>query len=243
MTTVLEIDVGNTRTKWRFLDEEGLVAARGVGVGDQALLAMLGSAPAPERVRIACVRDAEFQLSLSARIAAAWCVNSEFARARAARAGLRNAYTRPELLGVDRWLAMLAAGSINAGPYCVLDAGSAVTLDLVDGAGQHLGGYIVPGVAMQRASLLEKTAIRLAEPLGDGELTPGCSTNAAIRNGVIGMLVGWVCDELQLRFGGEAELFLTGGDAPLLAKHLQRRSLCCTLIPDLVLDGLRIELP
>ncbi|MDP1069535.1 type III pantothenate kinase, partial [Klebsiella pneumoniae] len=61
-------------------------------------------------------------------------------------------------MGVDRWLAMLAAWQ-RVGQSCwVVDCGSAITLDLLDAEGRHQGGYILPGLRLMQQSLLGNTA-------------------------------------------------------------------------------------
>ena len=62
--------------------------------------------------------------------------------------GLRNGYRDPAQLGVDRWLAMCAAWQQFPGSLCVVDAGTAVTIDVVAADGAHSGGLILPGVCL-----------------------------------------------------------------------------------------------
>jgi len=60
---------------------------------------------------------------------------------------LVNSYKEPKNLGSDRWLAMIASYELSLGEgFIVVDIGSAVTIDLVDNAGTHLGGIIFPGL-------------------------------------------------------------------------------------------------
>ena len=73
--------------------------------------------------------------------------------------GVRNGYRRPDQLGVDRLLGMVAARAKGKGPFCVVDVGTAVTIDLVDSGGNHLGGLILPGERLARDCLLAETSI------------------------------------------------------------------------------------
>src|SRR3546814_5490867 len=73
-----------------------------------------------------------------------------FARSSAGWHGLRNAYREPERLGVDRWLAMIAAWHTHRGAACIANAGTALTVDVIDAQGQHLGGIIAAGLAAQQ---------------------------------------------------------------------------------------------
>jgi type III pantothenate kinase len=94
-----------------------------------------------------------------------------------------------ETAGADRVAAALA---LRPGPAVAVDAGTAVTVDLVDGAGRYLGGFIAPGPAAAAAGLASVTA-RL--PRLDGAptpLSPGRETRAALAAGTWGMAVGGV---------------------------------------------------
>lgn len=239
---MLELDVGNTRIKWRRLGPQGTSVASGVEAGKDGVFEFLAQEGVPSRVRISCVRDQAFRSELASAIESCWGLVPEFAESVASYAGLSNAYAIPEKLGVDRWLAMLAAQEIASGKFCVLDAGSALTLDFVEEGGRHLGGYIVPGLSMQKKVLLQNTAIRIPEFESGAQLVPGRSTEAAILNGVMSMAISWIVEERHEHLGG-SELFLTGGDALLLMGYLQKKEISCSLVPELVMDGLSIALP
>ncbi len=60
-------------------------------------------------------------------------------------AGVTSAYQQPQRLGVDRWLALLGGYSMGVTDAMIIDAGSAITVDLLKKDGQHLGGAILPG--------------------------------------------------------------------------------------------------
>ena len=240
---ILDLDVGNTRLKWRSVDSQGKVLARGAQGSSETFAMFSRQLEAPQRVRVACVRDPVFKGQLQARIEAQWGVVAEFAKSAPQMAGVSTAYAQPENLGVDRWLTLLAAKARGARACCIIDAGSALTVDLMQADGQHLGGYIVPGLAMQRASLLERTAIRLPAQGVWGADTPGTSTGAAIHNGILSMTVAWVVavSDAVLKSGGV--LYLTGGDAQVFSAALQARAVPHELATDLVLEGLAKALP
>lgn len=240
---ILDLDAGNTRLKWRVVDSQGVPLSRGAQSAGDPLEALLPQASAPQRIRVACVRDTLFRDQLQARINACWGLEAEFAKSQRLCAGVVSAYAQPEKLGVDRWLTLLAARARQQQACCIIDAGSALTVDLLRGDGQHLGGYIVPGLAMQRVSLLERTAIRLTAAAAWEDLTPGASTSAAIHNGIMSMIVAWLVamSEPVLHSGGK--VYLTGGDAQVLSAHLEARSIPYELVADLVLEGLAAALP
>ena len=240
---IIDLDVGNSRLKWRSVDLQGVVLGRGVQSSTDPLTEIATQLGVPKRVRVASVRDALFAEQLRARIKTCWGLEAEFAKSTLHAGGVINAYAQPENLGVDRWLTMLAARARWQGACCIIDAGSALTVDLLRTDGQHLGGYIVPGLAMQRGSLLERTAIRLNEQVAWSGCAPGASTSAAIHHGILSMTVAWliVVSEPVLSTGGV--LYLTGGDAHVISAHLKSRSIVHELLEDLVLEGLAAALP
>ena len=239
---VLDLDIGNTRTKWR-------CAALGGALPAPELPAL---AAKPRRVRIANVGGD--QKALAAAVRGRYGISAEFAMVTPTLGGVRCGYRQPEQLGIDRWLATVAAWRQAQAATVVVGAGTAITVDFVAADGRHLGGYIAPGLALLAAALSRGTAdagIRAAAtpPSEDaprrndapGTLAvgaPGCSTTEAVASGVATMLAGFV--EAAVAGAAEAEVFLTGGDAPALAGVWQRP---LRQVPTLVLDGLAIALP
>ena len=73
-------------------------------------------------------------------------------------AGVRIAYAEPSRLGVDRFLALLGAHARGPGPWLLVSAGSALTVDLLDSSGQHRGGVIAPSPEHMRAALAARFA-------------------------------------------------------------------------------------
>lgn len=241
---ILDIDAGNSCIKWRFTGP-GPTVMRGIATSMRELEDALGSSPAPARVRLASVRGPDWSGSLHGYVRDTWSVEMEEAVSTRHASGVTNAYREPGRLGVDRWLAMLAARSRCERLFAVVDCGTALTLDVVGADGMHLGGYIVPGLSLQRQSLKGMSRIRLSDEVSsDDPLRPGRSTDEAIRNGGIAMLTGWLCNEARVRQAAEgAGLFVTGGEADVLALGLERAGLSVRREPDLVLDGLALAMP
>src|SRR5690606_16101045 len=105
------------------------------------------------RMLVASVRGDGFKKVFSSVMTEKWHLQPEFATVTASCAGVQNGYVVPEKLGVDRWLALLAAYTTAAGPCCVVDCGTTITVDFVDRTGRHRGGYIVPGLHLMRDAL------------------------------------------------------------------------------------------
>lgn len=237
---ILELDAGNTRLKWRLLDTAGqrLDAGTLMMSDEQALSVVRERGNRAGHIRIASVAGAEFDQ----RLRDWWqCAERQldFAQARQQAAGVTNAYAEPSSMGVDRWLAMLAGFHRAGGACMVIDCGSAITVDLVDAAGCHRGGYIVPGLLMLERALLSGTqGVRFDRATEALATRPGRSTAEAVCHGTLFMASAWLsrcqllCQELC---GSAAKYYITGGDAERLIGLLDQH---CELVPDLVLDGL-----
>lgn len=242
---ILLIDIGNTRLKWAELRAGQLSAqsARShLSTGRRELLEdMLSSADVPDRVLVSNVGGRDIGDACTAAIRQKWGIEPEFVTASAHAAGVTNAYREPEKLGVDRWLAVIAAYSRNQGPACVVSVGTAMTIDGVDAAGRHLGGSIVPGPRLMVSSLLGGTS-EIATRMSDHDITYSAfskHTGAAVVQGCAQALAGLVdraVAEMQRSVGAQPKLLLTGGASdvisPLIAAH--------EVVPDLVLRGLAI---
>ena len=239
---ILELDIGNSRIKWRTLSAQGQPVARGHGSrrdlpGGEVSWDDLLPARGIRRMRVANVAGPEVAVHLGRWARDALGIVPEYARATACIAGVASGYREPEKLGVDRWLALLA-GWHELGRACaVVDAGTAVTIDVLDDSGAHQGGYIVPGLTLMLNALLSGTSgVRLdAGPVVS--LAAGNCTSDAVLRGCTAMTVALI---ERVRSGSELPLVLTGGDAGLLAPWLTAPSL---LRPELVLDGLALALP
>lgn len=238
---ILELDCGNSFIKWRLLDRHGcrlgdIRVARSVAEITSAALSV-----EPERVRLVSVRSAPETLEIIQAVKSCWQVPVAVATPARARGGVTNGYREYERLGLDRWLAVIAAYDLYPGPCVVFDLGTAVTVDLVDAAGQHLGGFIAPGLGLMRDQLLRQTRnIRYAPLLPDtGVLDqPGIDTGEAVERGCVSMLRAYVAaqaDSARQRLGPSAKGIVTGGDANLVADMDQ-----LLIIPDLVFRGLAL---
>lgn len=239
---ILEIDAGNTSLKWRW---RGSAASSVRGL--KQLESAIADVGRPDEVLVCNVRGEEFEAELAAWFADRWELRPRFATVARACGGVTIQYPDPARLGPDRWLAMLAGFRCARGSCVIVDSGTALTIDLLDAGGLHLGGYIMPGLETSRAALTRNTSIRLS-PADVAESTePGNDTGDAVRNGTLFMLCSAVHAALE-RFERQREdpmVILTGGDAALLDAFLEKelgRDGVAT-VPDLVLDGLALACP
>ena len=152
--------------------------------------------------------------------------------------GVTLAYEDPGTLGADRLAALIAAKVGCQGNTCIVDCGTAVTVDVLDPEGMHRGGVIFPGLASMRAALEMDTAIDLNREAGSLAI-PATSTRDAIYSGCLSAVAGGIShavDRMQAEGKPFEQIILTGGDAelllPLLAQPVIHK-------PDWVLEGLR----
>ena len=150
-------------------------------------------------------------------------------------------YPRPETIGPDR-LANAVAVSLRYGyPSVVVDFGTAVTFDVVDGKGRYVGGIIAPGLAAMTEYLHEKTALLPRIQIRDVKTIIGKNTEEAMLIGAVHGYRGLI-RELVVRLKRELKVrrlpvVATGGYARLMASGLPEIT---AVEPLLTLEGLRL---
>lgn len=246
---ILELDCGNSLIKWRVVRRHDLVTVvGGVADSDQALLTQLRASGVVDihYCRMVSVRSEQETDALRVGLETAFPVTVHIAAPATELSGVVNGYREYQRLGMDRWLA-LVAGHCLAGRGClVLDLGTAVTSDLVDAAGKHLGGYIAPGMPLMRSQLRTHTRrIRYGDDAAHEalqNLLPGQETSEAVERGCVLMLRGFVREQIALAnrlLGDDCAVYLTGGDAELVKDESAR----AVVLPDLVFLGLALACP
>lgn len=244
---ILELDAGNTSIKWRVVNKEGVVqvAVERVLQEDLDKVAERWAEFGISKARVSCVAGQAVGDVLDGVLNKALGVLPRFAQTQKLFDGLEISYEDPARLGVDRWLAMLAARRLSDGGCCVIDCGSAITVDVVRVDGVHRGGYIVPGLRLMRRALLGDTKqIKLDSRYVESATRWGVSTDQAVNFGICRMVVSLiesVADELNAD-ERQCDIYLTGGDADVIHSML-RSDLDTVIVPELVLDGLAIALP
>ena len=233
----LLIDIGNSRVKWALtpphhagaLAEDEAAAHQGDPAGIVALLPECR----PARIAVSQVLGAEVGARLGLALQSRYGIAPVLARVRPDHCGLRIAYADPARLGVDRWLAMLAARRLSlAQPVIIAMAGTALTLDVVDAHGRHLGGFIAPGLHTARRAMLASTRFDhqpgQEDPAGLGATTEACVASGA-RLACLGAL-----DRGAALAPANAQKWIGGGDAATLAPDLPN----WRVVPNPVLSGL-----
>lgn len=243
MAGVLLIDIGNTRIKWLLASElNGNAPPHALDHGNDW---DCGPPPCwsglvkPTMVHVANVAGRRAAGAVRRWCDGLWGLEPVFAVSEARGHGVINGYADVAQMGVDRWLALIAAWRELGEACCVIDAGTAITLDVLDERGSHLGGWIAPGVGLMQAALDRGTSqVRLLtdDPYGVfGRDTAGCveaGACAAVRG-----LVAEALFRVDQALGANVPFVVTGGAADKLKPALPSASL---LRPALVLRGLAL---
>ena len=234
----LLIDLGNSRLKWA-QQAPGLWRT-GAALLEHALPSLLDrlwrDMDVPQKIVICSVSTSERMQALEQWVQARWSVTPRIVRAQAEQLGVKNRYRQPEQLGVDRWVALIGARGLTSSAACVVDGGTAVTVDALSADGEFLGGAVFPGLRLLRDSLVQGTA---GIPATEGDATDclARSTADGVAAGTLFGLAGAIdriLDEQAAMLGAAPQVLITGGDAPpllALLRHVVQHT------PDLVLEG------
>lgn len=230
-------DLGNTRLKMAPLHGDGTIGEVVAVPHDGGRFGTALEAALPGRIdvaHVATVAGPALRLQLS-RVLATRCRRISHAATVARLGRLQVGYPQPARLGVDRFLALLAASADGGGAALVCGVGTALTLDLLDARGRHHGGLIAPSPTLMRQALHARAAHLPAE--GGDPTAFATDTADALASGCEGAAVALVGERLDRAcglLGGAPRLLLHGGGAATLAPRLPG----ATPRPRLVLEGL-----
>jgi type III pantothenate kinase len=238
-------DLGNSRAKAARLGHGGPVDVSALDWERPDFVAALRGGlerwPRPARVWIASVASAGRAAKVREVLDSIPAVQVEWLRTPRSACGLTNSYAKPERLGIDRFLAMLAAHVRSRGGCVVAGCGTALTLDAVAADGMHAEGMIALSPERMLQTLNDATAIADRNPdafVGDASddtavaLQAGCWASA-------GALVEWFVARARKGSGAE-HVWLHGGWAGRLAEWLARDGCRVEVLDDAVLRGLAI---
>ena len=244
--TALLMDIGNTRLKWGVLDD-GAIRRTGhisqEAVRSDGLTALTSKLPRRvDAVFASNVAGTSFATRISGVVGMHCNCDMHFARSTREACGVTNSYRQPRRMGVDRWVAMIGAWVEVQSACLVVDAGTAVTIDALDGAGQHLGGQILPGVALMSDALASSTSdipntSRRSIRGARGMEIFANNTGGAVAHGALSAVVGAIERSVHVLRENhhDPKLILTGGDASRILKSLAGEPIHS---PHLVLQGL-----
>lgn len=241
--TNLVIDIGNTLIKVAVFRKDELLQAEQFQAADEMTLLGLIEKYEIERAIISSVRNEmeAWRDAISTKIEVK-NFTGEMAK------GIVNYYKTPATLGPDRLAAVLGAHRLYPGKNnLVIGAGTAITYDHVDAAGNYFGGSISPGLNMRYKALNYYTG---ALPLiaCDSEFSEGYGGDTAtaiqsgVQNGIKYELIGFIQNYFD--HSPELNIILTGGDS-IFFDSLLKNSIFAPYVknePYLVLKGLNVAI-
>lgn len=241
---LITVDAGNTRVKLACWQSGKIIQRNSIATDSpapefQALFDGIEDASRVKQAVVANVAGTETAARLVAAATSLGLPQPCFMQVSKQCCGLVHGYLNPAQHGVDRWAALVAAHELRQGMVCVVDAGSAVSFDVLDDTGHHLGGCIAPGSTLDKTGLLSSLGVQenadasvlLANNTAGGVIA-GC---AAYEQGGLAQVITAIQQELKQ----DMLVLLTGGDAESLAQELpDNRAL--EIHQDLVMQGLAI---
>jgi len=240
----LLVDVGNSRIKWAIstkltIDNHGSFILKKLSLRE-SLDSHWQQIKNPKHVWISNVAGKGIALTLSDFIKDKWGINPVFAQVQRESGGVVNGYEDANQLGIDRWLAIVAAWNKYHAPTCIVDCGTAITIDGISNTGRHIGGLIIPGIDLMLNTLNTATYGINTGAKYTPKLDFGLSTSACIVNGTgftVVSLIDKVVEKIQSEHAKEICCVISGGYAEKI-NHLL--SFNFDAEPHLVLHGLSL---
>jgi len=246
---MLTIDIGNTCLKWGVWEKRQLVllgaykhhSVFNEALFDQCVLELDVKSGVNIPIYVSNVAGSKAEQGLRQWASARQMIAPEFLKVEAQRNGVSNGYLNPEQYGVDRWAALIGARSLCKSAVCVIDMGTAVTVDFMNKMGVHEGGIIMPGLVLMLNSLQENTSDILVDQTAFEQCTSlyANNTHDAVHSGTLNLLRAGLQDVIEQAanlYGDALTIMLTGGLAKQMMPLL--RSSQMTYEPHLVLKGL-----
>ena len=234
---ILTIDIGNSRTKW--------VMFQGEEIQDQGVFAYKANSFRSELLKtklpfnvdvvaISNVAGSHLQDELIDVMNISGVKKYFFAETQSKAFGVTNGYENFSKLGVDRWLAMVAAFKDyvlhESKSVCVIDCGTAITLDLIKSDGDHQGGVIVPGFRLM-CSALNNATDNIDENIGNNlEVATGLglTTSDAVRQGCAQLISDGLSGLIKRFVNIKPEnltCIVTGGDGKWISGMLEHETI------------------
>lgn len=236
----LVIDVGNTNSKIAVFNSRTLVSFESVPKLDTRRIAALLEQYPIDGAAVSSVNEEEIEVKELLRANSRYI---EFSTQN--NPGIKNNYKTPDTLGLDRWAKVIAAYRLYPGEACmIIDAGTCITYDLLQGDAGYDGGSISLGLQMRFQALNHFTE-RLPlvkSPATDAAIPEGVDTFTAIQQGVLQGAVHEVAGFITTPYtnNNKIKVLITGGDAPFFLNQLKGYKFAGQVIhePYLVLKGL-----
>ena len=242
---LLAVDVGNTQTVFGLYDgaelgERWRIATEAHRTGDE-LGALLGDFLDLSAIDGICLSSTvprlirEYEL-----LAERWAKAPLLVLGPGVKTGIAIHYDDPREVGPDRIANSIAAKERFGAPVVVVDFGTSTNFDIVDSAGDYVGGVLAPGIEVSMDALFARAARLQKVDYLEPPTVIGKTTASALQSGLVYGFAGQVdgiVDAIRAELGTDAPTVATGGLAELIAPHSRT---IATVEPFLTLDGLRL---
>ena len=249
----LLVDLGNSRLKWASHQNGQLCSVGCLKYDEENLATSISAAwsslPAPGKIYVSSDVDSRLTAVLSQWVEKQWATVAHIITPKDHAYGVKNAYQDPLQLGTDRWAALVAVRNNIKGAAIIIDCGTAITIDVMNAKGEHLGGMIIPGIQMMQQSLFKGThKINRTDEKNEPVLTAlGKNTREGVRSGIHTAVIAFINETIsratrQTMPQTKTEKMtnvITGGDADVILPFLDNSVIHK---PTLVLEGLAIIL-
>lgn len=210
----LLLDIGNTNVKVA----NSLVNGKDVGsvAVFETMTDFLDTEPKAKRIVFANVANAGNEKML-AEYCTSRGIEALEVKTEPEAFGIRCAYENYSTLGVDRWMVVLGAAQFSKDPSIIIDIGTAITVDFLEGD-RHVGGWIAPGFSLMKDSLIKNTSNVFADAQFPEQLEIGTSTESCVNQGCLAAIHS-IIDSAIAKFSANNEkisIFLTGGGAKFI---------------------------
>lgn len=239
----LLVDVGNTRIKYCQLKGSVIESVCRVNHHNQysdVLGAEWSQLEPPSKVWVSNVAGQQAFDAINRYCQRQWNIQASFVKVQKQFGDIKNCYEYIDQMGVDRWMIIVGAREIfPEGNVIIIDAGTAVNIELLNQNNHYLGGAILPGMNLMHQVLMGNTHMTEAELESSalvgavGKSTKQC-VDAGVQHGLLGAIER-VAKTMRQQLNGPVNFLITGGGASWLQDKLE---LELVHAPDLVLLGL-----
>ncbi len=238
----LLLDIGNTRSKYVIFQDQRLSSITYIETQLITKQWFIANFSTFDQCLVANVSQKTLNQKLKS-----WCgdvgVRCQIIKAEHNRFGVKCAYHEPHQYGVDRWLTLLAANNMfPAEPCVIVDSGTATTVDVLSAEGQHIGGWILPGIRLMLDSLTTNTENVVSNLSPITHLSLAQDTENAVNQACWSASVGLVNNAVKLiknnevGSGRETNIIFTGGNGEQLSSLFTGK---CTFVENLVFQGMQ----
>lgn len=241
---ILLIDIGNTRTKYTLVKNKNsrfnnIVAVENEAFDTDYIIKLCSVDNKVSQIVVACVAN---QAIIDVVIDCCTELDISFTQVKSEIATnlVTSGYDKPEQLGVDRWLGIIAGQKLFPQKnVLIIDAGTATTIDLLDSMGKHLGGWIFAGISLLFTSLLGNTEDVCADIKDEASLSFGFNTSDNVNNACWAATIGLITQAIvqaKIAIDELDKIIITGGNGKILHSITDIETV---FVEDLLFYGLR----